>query len=140
MRSFVLQILLAIIVLPAARAGTRSICFISEGTKRATRLRFDFPDSESELGEVHYEKGHGAIKIKRLKEIEVARHGDRPSEVQTNFVEILDKGEGGTYQIVTQGAIVLGLKFLPRAKGKPIAFKHDEDGGGEDECGWKAKP
>jgi hypothetical protein len=138
-RFFWVQILLAVFAIPSVHADARSMCFVSEGSESVTRLKFVFPDSETELGEVRYEKGHGAIKIKRVKEVELARHGDRSSEVQTNFVELLKQGEGGSYEVVTQGAVVLSLKFVPRTKAKALSFRHETDAEGEDGCGWQSR-
>ncbi|MGE3757440.1 MAG: hypothetical protein AB7H97_06780, partial [Pseudobdellovibrionaceae bacterium] len=97
-------------------------CFIPAPKARASKLQFTFPSDGNDIGNVKYQKSASSIAIKRLKEIELAKAGDRTSEVRTEWVELPENPSSGKYITVSQGAVISSLEYQA-AKGKSKTIK-----------------
>ncbi len=93
-------------------------CLKSIGLKTPLRLQFVFRSDKNDLGYVTYQHGSGPIAVKKTKEKELKRPpGGRPSEIETQWQEITSDGTGGTYFVVSQGALITEFRYL-RKNGK----------------------
>lgn len=53
--------------------------------------------------------------------------------------EATSDGSGGTYVVVTQGAVLAEFRYIRKKDGKTFTFEEDPDASGENGCEWKAK-
>jgi hypothetical protein len=110
-------------------------CLKSIGLKSPIRLQFVFRTDKHDLGYVIYQNGSGPIPVKRLNERELrAAPGGRPSEFETHWQET-----GGTYVVVSQGALINDFRYIRRKDGKIINFEEDLDAFTEKGCEWNIK-
>ena len=115
-------------------------CLKSTGLKNPLRLQFTFPAGTADLGFVNYQSGSGRIPVRRTKEKELRRvPGGRPSVFETRWQEATSDGSGGTYVVVTQGAVLAEFRHIRKKDGKTFTFEEDPDASGENGCEWKAK-
>ena len=114
-------------------------CFKSVGLKKPVRLQFVFQAEKEGVGYVRYETGTGPIQVKRLKERELRRVANgRPSEFETTWLELVPKGAGGTYLVVSQGALIDDFRYI-RPDGKTFRFEEDLEASTEEGCRWSAR-
>jgi hypothetical protein len=132
-------ILVGMLVISSAIADENDFrCFKSVGLKNPLRLQFVFHTEKDDVGYVRYESGSGPIRLKRLKEKELRRGPDgRPSEFETEWREIIPNGVGGTYLVVSQGAVINEFKYI-RPDGKTFRFDEDPDASTDNGCKWSS--
>jgi hypothetical protein len=109
-------------------------CLKSVGLKTPLRLQVEFPGS-NKLGYVTYEHGSGKISIKQLVARETQKVSGRPSFFTLKFEEVTPDHSGGTYTLVTQGAMVEDAEYR-RKDGKVFHFEDDTAALGEKSCTW----
>ena len=115
-------------------------CFKSIDLKSPLRLQFVFQTDKDELGYVSYQNGSGAIPVKLLKEKELKRvPGGRPSEFESQWQETTSDGTGGTYVVVSQGALISEFRYIRKKDGKIFQFEEDIDVSTEKGCDWNTK-
>lgn len=114
-------------------------CLKSAGFKKPIRLQFVFQTENNDVGYVRYDSGSGFIRIKRLKERELRRGpGGRPSEIETQWREVIPNGAGGTYLVISQGALINEFRYV-RNDGKTFRFEEDPDASTDNGCEWPSK-
>lgn len=109
-------------------------CLKSTGLQHPIRLQFEFP-GPNQLGYVIYEHGHGRVSIRQLDRKEAEKVPDRPSFYTLKFEEVTPDHSGGTYTLVTQGAMVLDAQYK-RKDGKVFHFEDDTEAMGDKGCTW----
>lgn len=115
-------------------------CLKSIGLKSPIRLQFTFPADNEKLGYVTYQNGDGRIAVRRVKERELRRvPGGRPSEFESQWEETAPAGAGGTYIIVSQGALLNEFRYARKKDGKIFRFEEDLDASGKNQCEWNTK-
>lgn len=114
-------------------------CLKSVGLKKPIRLQFVFKTEQNDIGFVKYENGSGLIEVKRIREKETMRvPGGRPSEFETTWREVIPNGTGGTYVVVSQGALINGFRYI-RQDGKKFKFEVDFEVTSRDGCEWSVR-
>ena len=114
-------------------------CLKSVGLKNPLRLQFTVVTDQDDVGNVIYEKGSARIPIKRVKETQLRRGATgRPSEIETRWAEMTPDGNGGTYLVVSQGAVLSSFRYM-RKDGKQFAFAEDPEAAAEQACRWPVK-
>ena len=111
-------------------------CLKSVGLKHPVRLQFEFPGPNQQLGYVTYEHGTGKIAVKQLDLKETEKVRNRPSFFTLKFEEVTPNHSGGTYTLVTQGAMVEDAEYK-RQDGKIFHFEDDSTAMGDKACTWK---
>ena len=112
-------------------------CFRSAGPTSSVRLQFVIQTEKVGSGYVVTQKGSGPIPIKLLQEKELNRGpGGRPSEVEAKWQEITPNGRGGTYIVVSQGALISKFRYIRKKDGKNFLFEEDTDTVTENGCVW----
>src|SRR6266571_7570591 len=115
-------------------------CLKSIDVKTPLRLQFIFRTDKTDLGYVIYQHGSGPIAVKKTKEKGLKKApGGRPSEIETQWQEIASDGTGGTYFVVSQGALITECRYLRKKDGKILMFEEDIDASAENGCEWNAK-
>ncbi len=143
-RSAILAALLAALCAGASSLGAQDEndfrCLKSIGLKSPLRLQFVFRTDKNDLGYVTYQGGSGRIAVKKTKEKELRRVlGGRPSEFETQWQEITSDETGGTYFIISQGALISEFRYIRKKDGKIFRFEEDIDASAEKGCEWNAK-
>lgn len=116
-----------------------SRCLRPVGPDSAARLQFSFPNTDQDPGFITHAKTGRAIPVKRRTEKTVEeRHHGRPSVFKTEWEDAGANGPGGTYVILSQGALIYEFKYLSR-DGKTIEFESDREATSEAGCRWNAK-
>lgn len=135
-----IAVLIGILAVNSAVADENDFrCLKSVGLKKPIRLQFVFHTEREDIGYVRYETGTGPIQVKRLREKELRRlPNGRPSEFETTWLELVPKGAGGTYLVISQGALIGDFRYI-RPDGKPFRFEEDLDASTEDGCKWSVK-
>jgi len=111
-------------------------CLKSIGLKKPLRLQFTLASDNDDVGSVIYKNGSGRIPIKRVKETQLRRGPvGRPSEIETRWAEIAPEGAGGTYLVVSQGAVLSGFRYI-RQDGKQFSFEEEPEAAAEQGCHW----
>lgn len=114
-------------------------CLRSLGPDSAARLQFSFPNANQDPGFITHANAGRDIPVKRRTEKTVEeRHHGRPSVFKTEWEEAGANGPGGTYVIMSQGALIYEFKYLSR-DGEIIEFEVDRDAMSEAGCRWNAK-
>ena len=115
-------------------------CFKSIDLKNPLRLQFIFQTDKDKVGSVSYQNGSGAIPLKILKEKELKKMpGGRPSEFESHWQEATSDGTGGTYVVVSQGALISEFRYIRKKDGKIFQFKEDIKAYTERGCDWNPK-
>jgi len=115
-------------------------CLKSIDVKNPLRLQFVFRTDKNDLGYVIYQRGSGPIAVKKTKENELKRApGGRSSEIETQWQEITSDATGGTYIVVSQGALITAFRYIRKKDGKIFNFEEDIDASAEKGCEWNAK-
>ena len=143
-RSAMVAVLLAAFCVGASSLGAQDAndfrCLKSLGLKSPLRLQFVFRTDTNDLGYVTYQGGSGPIRVKKTKEKELRRvPGGRASELETQWQEITSDETGGTYFIISQGALINEFRYIRQKDGKIFKFEEDIDASGENACDWNAK-
>lgn len=113
------------------------LCFKSINSKtQVIRLKFIFPDDNSNIAKIKYEKGSKEIIALRIKEEILPPKKNIPAIVQSTFEEKIDKKETSIYQLTTQGAIIGELIYKSKNK-KIYKFTEDIESTGMDSCTWE---
>lgn len=111
-------------------------CLKSVGLKNPLRLQFTVAADSDDVGSVIYKNGSARIPIKRIKETQLRRGPKgRPSEIETRWAEMLPEGGGGTYLVVSQGAVLSGFRYI-RQDGKQFPFEEEPAAAAEQGCLW----
>lgn len=111
-------------------------CFKSIGLKKPIRLQFTFPSSDQGLGSVSYQHGSAPIKVRRTAEKTLEQTaGGRPWLFQHVWTEVMPNGAGGSYVIVSQGAVISEFRYVRKDK-TTFKFEEDLDAAGDDGCRW----
>ncbi len=136
-----LCVLFASLTCGSALAGEDDFrCLVTVGEKNPIRLQFVFPADNSDIAQVTYQHGSGAIPVKRITERTVEEApGGRPWLFESVWEETTKDGGGGKYFIQTQGGRIEAFKYVRRKDGKVFKFEEDLDSTGETKCEWKAK-
>ena len=136
MRNFLLlPLLLSVFHLSQADAGGPIFCFKPGPKQIASKLQFNFPSQGKDVGRILHQENKFIIEVKRLKEIELKRNGDRPSRVKTEWVELPETSSSGRYFLVSQGAVADSLEYRS-AKSRVIKFVQDPDATNGQDCDW----
>lgn len=115
-------------------------CLRSVDSKNSIKLQFVFDSEKDGFGSVVYQKGDKPIPVKRMTEKELKRGpSGRPSEVEAQWQETTPDGSGGTYVIVSQGALISKFQYIRKKDGKVFVFEEDMDATGENGCAWNTK-
>jgi hypothetical protein len=113
-------------------------CLRSAGPGNPIRLQFDIESDHA--GSVTYQKGSGPIPIKLLKEQERTRGPNgRPSEFAATWQEMTPDGPGGTYVVVSQGALISQFRYVRKSDGRSISFQDDPDSVTDEGCTWNIR-
>ena len=113
-------------------------CLKSVGLKNPLRLQFTYVTDQEGVGNVAYKNGSGRIAIRRTQETELRRGPKgRPSEFETRWQEIAPEGSGGTYIVVSQGAILSEFRYVRQKDGKQFKFEEDSEASTENGCNWQ---
>ena len=111
-------------------------CLKSVGLKNPLRLQFTPASDEGDIGSVVYKNGSAGIPIKRIKETQLRRGPKgRPSEIETRWAEMVPEGAGGTYLVVSQGAVLSAFRYI-RQDGKQFIFEEEPEAAAEQGCHW----
>ncbi|MEA5440943.1 hypothetical protein VB739_00075 [Cyanobium gracile UHCC 0281] len=132
-------LLLLIIAAPPVWADQDTVrCLRSIGLKTPLRLQLGISSETDDRGYVLYQGGSGRIPLKLLKVTELRRvYGGRPSEFETQWVEMPPSGSGGRYIYINQGAIIDDFQYI-RKDGRVFKFVDDPDAYADDRCTWTA--
>ncbi len=132
-------LLLLIATAPPVRADQDNVrCLRSIGLNTPLRLQLGLSSESDAGGYVLYQGGSGRIPLKLLKVTELRRvYGGRPSEFETQWVEMPPSGSGGRYVYVNQGAIIDDFRYI-RRDGRVFSFVDDPDAYADDRCTWAA--
>ncbi|MCP9834616.1 hypothetical protein [Cyanobium sp. Aljojuca 7A6] len=132
-------LLLLIVAVPAAWADQGHVrCLRSIGLKTPLKLQLSILSDSNDRGYVLYQGGSGRIPLKLLKVTELRRvYGGRPSEFETQWIEMSPNGSGGRYVYVNQGAIIDDFRYI-RKDGRVFKFEDDLDAFTDDGCTWAA--
>jgi len=115
-------------------------CFKSIDLKHPLKLQFIFQTDKDKVGSVSYQNGGGAIPVKLKKEKELKRvPGGRPSEFESHWQETTSDGTGGTYVVVSQGALIREFRYIRKKDGKIFQFEEDIEASTERGCDWNPK-
>ena len=115
-------------------------CLKSISLKNPVRLQFTFPSDKDGVGYVTYQNGDGRIALRKAKEQELRRApGGRPSEFETRWEEVSPDGTGGTYILVSQGALLTGFRYIRKKDRKIFRFEEDLDASTENRCEWNTR-
>jgi hypothetical protein len=132
-------LLLLIVAAPAVWADQDTVrCLRSIGLKTPLRLQLGISSETDDRGYVLYQGGSGRIPLKLLKVTELRKvYGGRPSEFETQWVEMPPSGSGGRYIYINQGAIIDDFRYI-RKDGRVFKFVDDPDAYADDRCTWTA--
>lgn len=132
-------LLLLIVAAPAVWADQGHVrCLRSIGLTTPLRLQLGILSDSNDRGYVLYQGGSGRIPLKLLKVTELRRvYGGRPSEFETQWIEMSPNGSGGRYVYVNQGAIIDDFRYI-RKDGRVFKFVDDLDAFTDDGCTWAA--
>lgn len=112
-------------------------CLISSELSNPVRLQFDFPSDDGKIGYVSYQKGSGKIQVKNTRTKETRRlTGGRPSEFETEWVEVTASDSGGRYLVKTQAARIYDFKYIRKKDGRVFRFVEDLEASGDNGCTW----
>jgi hypothetical protein len=133
------RVLIGVLMSSQAMADENDFrCFRSADPKSSLRLQFVFQTGKEGSGYVIYQKGGGPIAIKLLKEKELHRGpSGRPSEIEATWRETSLDGSGGTYIVVSQGALISKFRYIRKKDGKNFLFEEDAAAANENGCVWK---
>jgi len=136
-----LWIMLGLLACSAVAADENDFrCLKSVGLKNPLRLQFTFPAGTADSGFVTYQSGSGRIPVRRIEEKELRRvPGGRPSAFQTRWEEVTPDGSGGTYVVVTQGALLEEFRYIRKKDGRIFKFEEDLDASTDKGCEWNTK-
>ena len=125
-----------LLAIPAGADENDFRCLKSVGLKNPLRLQFTLVTDQDDVGNVIYEKGSARIPLKRVKETQLRRgQAGRPSEIETRWAEMTPAGTGGTYVVVSQGAVLSSFRYL-RQDGKQFTFTEEPEAATEQACRW----
>ena len=111
-------------------------CLKSVGLKNPLRLQFTLASDHDDVGSVIYKNGSARIPIKRIKETQLRRGPKgRPSEIETRWAEMVPEGGGGTYLVVSQGAVLSAFRYV-RQDGKQFIFEEEPEAAAQQGCQW----
>jgi hypothetical protein len=114
-------------------------CLKSVGLKNPLRIQFVFQSDNNDIGYVIYKGGSARIPVKKLKEKELKKiPGGRPSEFETQWREVTSDETGGTYEYISQGALIDNFRYI-RKDGKIFKFVEDLDASTDNGCAWDKK-
>lgn len=135
------SVLLGVLVLNSVKADENDFrCFKSIDLKTPLKLQFVFQTDKDELGYVSYQNGSRAIPVKLIKEKELKRlPGGGPSEFEAQWQEMTTDGTGGTYVVISQGAMISDFRYLRKKDGKIFQFQEDMNASTEKGCDWSTK-
>lgn len=133
-------LLLLIVAGPAVWADQDNVrCLRSIGPNAPLRLQLGLSSDSDDRGYVLYQGGSGRIPLKLLKVTELRRvYGGRPSEFETQWVEMPPSGSGGRYVYINQGAIIDDFRYI-RKDGRVFKFVDDPDAYADDRCTWASR-
>jgi len=115
-------------------------CFRSAGASSSLRLQFVFQTDKPDTGTVVYQNGSGPIPVKLLAEKELNRGPQgRPSEIEARWQEITPDGRGGTYVVVSQGAVISAFRYIRKTDGKSFVFNEDTGAVADKGCTWNTR-
>ncbi|WP_323205113.1 hypothetical protein [Synechococcus sp. BA-132 BA5] len=128
--------LLIVAASPASADQFNIRCLTSVGLTTPLRIQLGLPSDSDGGGYVLYQGGSGPIPLKMLKVTELRRvYGGRPSEMETQLVEITPAGAAGRYVFTSQGAIIDDFRSI-RKDGSLVKFVDDPDELGTGRCSW----
>jgi len=139
MKRGLVVLLLLIVAAPAVWADQDHVrCLRSIGLQSPLRLQLGISSETDDRGYVLYQGGSGRIPVTLLKVTELRRlDGGRPSEFETQWVEMPPSGSGGRYVYINQGAIIDDFRYI-RKDGRVFRFVDDLDAYADDRCTWPA--
>jgi hypothetical protein len=117
----------------------QTLCFKSiETPSRSIRLQLTLPKEASKLGIIKYEHGAAEISIVKVKETNISPEKTTPTEITTEFSEVIRGKSIGKYYLTTQGAVIGELIYKPIKRSKTYKFMDDQDSYSSESCTWNA--
>ncbi len=136
-KRFLALLVLLIATAPPVRADQDNVrCLRSIGVKPLLRIQFGLHGNSDSSGYVLYQGGGGPIPLRLLKVTELRRvDGGRPSEFETQWIEVTTTPSAGRYVYSNEGALIDDFHYI-RSDGMVFKFVDDSDVLDAGRCTW----
>ena len=130
-------LLFLVVTAPPVRAGQDNVrCLRSIGVQPLQRLQFALRSGSPSSGYVLYQGGRGPTPLRLLKVIELRKaQGGRPSEVETQWLEVTAPESAGRYVYTNEGSSIDDFQSI-RRDGSIVRFVDDADVLEAGRCAW----
>ncbi len=130
-------LLLVIATTPALRADQDNVrCLRSTGVQPPLRIQFGLQSESDSSAYVLYQGHQAPIPLKLLKVTELRRgEGGRPSEFETQWIEVTAPATAGRYLYTNEGALIDDFQYI-RGDGRIVRFVDDADVLDVGRCTW----
>jgi hypothetical protein len=143
-KNFIVCLGFVLVTLPltsaAGQASDDVRCFSSNEEKQPIQLEariFNVPQANWQGGYVKYRGANAATPIVFKSAEATKKPADKPWEINTTWIEVLEGNVTGQYNIVSQGTRVYSITYKNFNTKKTLHFFEDIRSLGDNQCVWK---